>query len=193
MSKKEINDYTVFYQLDLDNEAIYRTVVEEQLLMENCALFDQFRIVLEKKESGESNREWLLQELVIVDFTNVYKKMTDMKEDFVEKLISNGFIMNYKAREVRMLPFDKSGNMSRKCRLSFINAERLDVMNERLNLGIDFSKISLQLSKYYAYRGLYLSTAKRIQNELLKLTPEMLIIINDNQDKEYYSYMPMYI
>ena len=174
------NTYNISYQLNLDNPAIYGQVVEEQLVMENCALFDQFQIVLKKKNTKESIRDWLLQELTIVDFTNIYKKKHDISETAIEQLITNGFIMHYMDKEIHMLPFDKSGNMSRKCRLSFINAEYLEVMNERLNLGIDFGKIHLQLSKYYAYRGLYLSTAKRISNALLKLTPDDLIVIDDD-------------
>ena len=118
--------------------------------MENCALFDQFNIVLNKEECKEEVRDWLLQEFVIVDFTQIYKEKSDVPDTFVEKLITNGFVMHYMDKEIHMLPFDKSGNMSRKCRLSFINAEYLEVMNERLNLGIDFGKISLNLSKYYA-------------------------------------------
>lgn len=186
--KTKVNKHTVSYKIDLDQSAIYGAVVEEQLQMENCALFDQFQIVLKEDECQESIREWLLQEFVIVDFTHIYKKKTDIPENFIESLITDGFLMQYKDREVHMLPFDKSGNMSRKCRLSFINAEYLQIMNERLNLGIDFTQIALNLSKYYAYRGLYLSTAKRIQNELLKITPETLVVVDDQINMKFSHY-----
>lgn len=191
IQKKTMNGYDISYQIDLDGKVIYGMVVEEQLFMENCALFDQFQIILKKECVDEAVRDWLLPELVIVDFTNIYKKSRDISEDSsietsTEALITNGFLMKYQEKEIHMLPFDKSGNMSRKCRLSFINAERLDGMNERLNLGIDFSKIPLKLSKYYAYRGLYLSTAIRMEHELLKITPESIIVINDKQDRDSY-------
>lgn len=52
-------------------------------------------------------------------------------------------------------------------------------MNERLNLGIDFSKIKVILSKYYAYRGLYLSSFRRISHFEFKLTSETLVIMKD--------------
>lgn len=185
--KKRISGYEVTYWVDLDKNAIYGAVVEEQLLMENCALFDQFQIVLKKEgEPDVGIRERLLQEFAIVDFTNIYKGTTDIPESFAKALITSGFIMKYRDKEIHMLPFDKSGNMSRKCRLSFIHAEHLDSMNERLNLGIDFGRVKVNLSKYYAYRGLYLSTARRIDPILLKITPETLVVINDNQDREYY-------
>lgn len=191
MQKKTMKGCDISYQIDLDKKSIYGMVVEEQLLMANCALFDQFRVVLNKEYENEAVSDWILPELVIVDFTNIYQKKREISEDSVvetatEDLITNGFIMKYHEKEIHMLPFDKSGNMSRKCRLSFINAERLDSMNERLNLGIDFGKIPLKLSKYYAYRGLYLSTATRIESELLPITPESLIVINDNQERMLY-------
>lgn len=188
LSPIQLGDYNISYQIDLNQNAIYGLVVEEQLLMENCALFDQFQIVLGKEDCTESIREWLIQEFVIVDFTNIYKDTSDIPEYLIEDLISNGFLMRYNGREMHMLPFDKSGNMSRECKLSFINAEYLEIMNERLNLGIDFGKIALNLSKYYSYRGLYLSTAKRIQNEMLTLTPETLIIVDDNLEKDFFNY-----
>lgn len=182
------DDYSISYQINLDQKSTYGFVVDEQLIMENCALFDQFQIYLNKGGSSEEIREWLLNEFVIVDFMEIYKEYSDISETLVENIVTNGFLMKYRDREVHMLPFDKSGNMSRKCRLSFINAEYLEIMNERLNLGIDFSKIALNLSKYYAYRGLYLSTATRIPNELLTITPETLVIVNDNLEKKLINY-----
>ena len=80
-----------------------------------------------------------------------------------------------------MVAFDKSGNMSRKSRISFIDATYYDALNERLNLGMDFKIIQIQESKYYAYRGLYLSSAKRIENEKLTITPETLVVIQDER------------
>ena len=92
--KKRISGCEVSYRADLDKKAIYGAVVEEQLLMENCALFDQFQIVLKKEDKpDEGIREWLLQEFAIVDFTNIYKGTTDIPEDFVKSLITGGFII----------------------------------------------------------------------------------------------------
>lgn len=54
--KIKVNKHTVSYKIDLDQTAIYGAVVEEQLQMENCALFDQFQIVLKKEECQESIR-----------------------------------------------------------------------------------------------------------------------------------------
>ena len=164
------DDYTITYKINLEHTSMYELVVDEQLVMDNCALFDQFKLYLDKDETEEL-REWLLNEFAIVDFSGIYKGISRASKKNVEKLITNGFLMKYQDKEVHMLPFDKSGNMSRKSRLSFINAERLVAMNERLNLGIDFSKIPVKLSKYYAYRGLYLSTAQRVEHGIIDITP----------------------
>ncbi|MCR4686744.1 MAG: hypothetical protein K5659_04180 [Lachnospiraceae bacterium] len=51
-------------------------------------------------------------------------------------------------------------------------------IDKRLNLGIDFYGINLALSKFYAYRGLYLSTSKRIDG-FKKLDKETIIVIPD--------------
>ena len=51
-------------------------------------------------------------------------------------------------------------------------------IDKRLNLGIDFYGIDLALSKFYAYRGLYLSTSKRISG-FKELNQDTVIIVPD--------------
>lgn len=50
-------------------------------------------------------------------------------------------------------------------------------LDRRLNLGIDFHGLTLALSKFYAYRGLYLSTSTRIEG--LDLSAKTVIVIPD--------------
>jgi hypothetical protein len=90
-----------------------------------------------------------------------------------------------------MVAFDKSGNMSRKSRISFIDATYFDALNERLNLGMDFSKIEVLESKYYAYRGLYLSSAERIKHKRFEITPETLIVLQDERKSPKNSNKPI--
>lgn len=49
-----------------------------------------------------------------------------------------------------------------------IDATYYDALNERLNLGMDFKEIKVYESKYYAYRGLYLSSSSRIEHKELR-------------------------
>ena len=63
----------------------------------------------------------------------------------------------------RFVPFDKSSNMSRDSRISFIDEDIKDKMEPRLTLDITFPQCNL--SKYYAYRGLYLSDGIRVEQK----------------------------
>ena len=64
--------------------------------------------------------------------------------------------------ERRFVAFDKSSSMARNCCITFIDAAYKDEMDERLLLGLPFRSIPMVLSKFYAYRGLYLTSATRI-------------------------------
>ena len=62
-------------------------------------------------------------------------------------------------------------------------------LNLRLNLGIDFHGIDLSFSKFYAYRGLYLSDSKRIAK--IDLNEDTVIVLPDklpNSSKHYDDY-----
>lgn len=170
------------YTVNLDKNSIYSAVVDELLTMDSCAIFDQLMLVLEQKATNEIN-DSLLNELVIVDFTEIYKKKSsNLIKSKAQHIIESGFLIKSGDTQIHMLPFDKSGNMSRNCRISFINDERLDEMNKRLNLEIDFSNIAVNLSKYYAYRGLYLSTATRIEHPDFVINPKTFIVLDDKID-----------
>ena len=78
-----------------------------------------------------------------------------------------------------MIEFDKSGNMSRHSRISFIDENYYAGLNTRLNLGMDFSKIPVKDSKYYSYRGLYLSSSKRINHKKLIIDADTIVVLHD--------------
>ena len=84
------------------------------------------------------------------------------------------------------VPFDKSQSMARDGKIYFINKDILPAVTERLSLGINFRQIPLILSKYYAYRGLYLSSATRIElpkdkdgGENFVLNEETVVVLKD--------------
>ena len=84
-------------------------------------------------------------------------------------------------RKINFVPFDKSSSMARDCKMTFVDKRLKGDMDTRLQLGIDFEKISLSQSKYYAYRGLYLTTAQRIEkNDSFRLNAETVIVMNDD-------------
>ncbi|MBP3241451.1 MAG: hypothetical protein J6M92_13065 [Oribacterium sp.] len=180
---------------DTRNRYYYQQVVKQTADFDECPLYHQ---ILKSKTFEKSNADikdrddWLLDKLVILDMSRIFRgqafagnedsKRSEKPQEKVKVLMEEGLdIIFEKGRKAHMFPFDKSGNMSRKSRITFINEDYYDELNERLNLGIDFSKISVTLSKYYAYRGLYLTSSKRIVSNELKITPETLVILKDER------------
>ena len=199
------------YAIYLINKALCRHVIKQEEDMEDCPVFYQFYKEIERRcgrdEKFEITNTTLLDKMLVMDFDNIFMSFDESADDSVKgykesllecakDIIENGFYI-YEVESdmpVHMVAFDKSGNMSRKSRISFIDATYYDALNDRLNLGMDFSQIEVQESKYYAYRGLYLSSSKRIENQDFDITPETLVVIQDerkdpkNPDKSITGY-----
>ena len=199
------------YAIYLVNKALCRHVIKQEEDMEECPVFHQFYKEIESRcsedEKFEITSTTLLNKMLVMDFDNIFMFFDESASDSVKgyreslqesakDIIENGFDIYAEESDtpVHMVAFDKSGNMSRKSRISFIDENYYDALNERLNLGMDFSGIEIQESKYYAYRGLYLSSSKRIEHEDFDITPETLVIIQDerkdpkNPDKSITGY-----
>ena len=199
------------YAIYLVNKALCRHVIKQEEDMEECPVFHQFYKEIESRcsedEKFEITSTTLLNKMLVMDFDNIFMFFDESASDSVKgyreslqesakDIIENGFDIYAEESDtpVHMVAFDKSGNMSRKSRISFIDENYYDALNERLNLGMDFSGIEIQESKYYAYRGLYLSSSKRIEHEDFDITPETLVIIQDerkdpkNSDKSITGY-----
>ena len=118
----------------------------------------------------------------------------------VDKLLSDGFTIRYPdpekgeeyAEEINYVPFEKSSSMARQSEITFIDERYLEKMNERLLLGMDYIieangknglDIKTSLSKYFAYRGLYLTDATRAEvfdtDEDYVLDEKTVIIIDE--------------
>ena len=183
------------YVIYLINKALCRLVIKQEEDMEECPVFYQFYKEIErrygKNEKFEITSTTLLNKMLVMDFDNIFMFFDESASDSVKgyreslqesakDIIENGFDIYAEESDtpVHMVAFDKSGNMSRKSRISFIDENYYDALNERLNLGMDFSGIEIQESKYYAYRGLYLSSSKRIEHEDFDITPETLVVVN---------------
>ena len=186
------------FKLDF-SDPVHSYVVTLEITREDCPLFHQIYEVLKKKQgsSFQVTEKTLYDKFLIVDFQDIFlsfDKSSDPKwklkdQEFLQKdaqdLIEHGFDLYFpdSDKAVHMSAFDKSGNMTRHSRISFIDETLYDELNLRLNLGIDFfgNKIKITESKYYAYRGLYLSSSKRIDSEKLRLTPETFVVVQDER------------
>lgn len=108
--------------------------------------------------------------LIFVDFGSVNNFGNN---ECTEKLFGKGFNIDYgEGNIIKYVPFEKSASQSRNKIMGFIDAELFYGLKKRLNLEINFNDIfiptehtkdyqisttGVQLSKLYAYRGLYLS------------------------------------
>ena len=186
------------YAIYLINKALCRLVIKQEEDMEECPVFYQFYKEIErrygKNEKFEITGTTLLNKMLVMDFDNIFmpfdesasesvKDYKELLQECAKDIIENGFDIYAEESDipVHMVAFDKSGNMSRKSRISFIDENYYYALNERLNLGMDFSQIEIQESKYYAYRGLYLSSSKRIERQDFYITPETLVVIQDER------------
>ena len=199
------------FKLYLENYSLRRYVIKQEEEREDCALFYQFCKEIEsvwrdkEKQSFKRTDKILYDKLVIVDFGKIFHpldkenagawKIENQKIllNDSKDLVKNGFDMYFEGFEnpVHMVAFDKSGSMSRNSRISFIDEDFYEGLNTRLNLGMDFSKISVIESKYYAYRGLYLSSSKRVKHPKFVINPETIVIIKDVRTKRDNPEMPV--
>ena len=202
---KEIEEDQKCFTLKYANRALYKLAVQQENEMEDCPLFYQFFKEIEKSWNSQPNDEpfkitntTLLDKFVIVDFGDIFLPLDEIlafpgqkerHEDYLENakdIVENGFDIYFENHEkpVHMIAFDKSGNMSRHSRIFFIDENYYAGLNTRLNLGMDFSKIPVKESKYYSYRGLYLSSSKRINHKKLIIDADTIVVLHDVRKDE---------
>ena len=214
--KQEDNNWKVLYQFDLSEKSLDgREIILSEAAHEDNALFYQIRKCLEEttKITGENDKNLLRETLIFIDFKKVFqgknfdsnnfedfhsKKPDDLKDtNGLEYRLrwlfqpGNGIQLSFDGVNWKtFVPFDKSGNMARSSLISFIDKTLKEQIDKRLLLDIDFSNIKVISSKYYAYRGLYLSTGFRIEqrtelNPNLILDHESVIVIPDKRNEVY--------
>lgn len=202
---KEIAENQKCFTLKYTNRALYKLVVQQENETEDCPLFHQFFKEIEKSWNLRTNDEpfritntTLFDKFVIVDFGDIFLPLDEISsfpgqkerhEDYLENakdIVENGCDIYFKNHEkpVHMIAFDKSGNMSRHSRISFIDENYYAGLNTRLNLGMDFSKIPVKESKYYSYRGLSLSSSKRINHKKLIIDANTIVVLHDVRKDE---------
>ena len=191
--QKRSDEQDKLYRFDMTRKQLVTSVVKQVEMMDTCPLFDQ--LLMLREENGEAIYEIddlgqniaLYRHLVMMDFDQIFLSGMGKKEESkagkmlaaAKDLIEHGFVIHFPDQDVHLVAFDKSGNMTRNGCISFIDSKYVQKMNERLNLGMDFSKIPVILSKIYAYRGLYLSSSVRVKHEKLKLDAESIVVMKD--------------
>jgi len=193
----------ICYELDFADMRARRAVTKSTDLFDDTALFYQIREVLRSADiRTRKGEDALVETLFFVDFEQLFGRMqvsearvlTDTykeeeldavtgkinEEYLIKTLIEDGFSVRYTDGSViEYVAFDKSNSMSRNSKMSFVDRRIAEPVSRRLNLDICFDAMHMTLSKYYAYRGLYLTTADRVVCEELELNAETVVVIND--------------
>lgn len=139
---KGIGEGQKCFTLDYANRVLYKLVVQQENETEDCPLFHQFFKEIEISWNAQANNEpfkitntTLFDKFVIVDFGDIFLPLDEAlafpghkerHEDYLENakdIVENGFDIYFENYEnpVHMIAFDKSGNMSRHSRISFID------------------------------------------------------------------------
>lgn len=163
------------------------------------ALFYQIVSVLSVPMDSKDD-SLLKDKILFLDFSELFKSSArhiTTAEDFysparhddllaLEKIFdpNGGLEVTFDGKKnTRFVAFDRSSSMTKKSRISFLASDIREKINERLTLGIDFSSIPVDISKYYSYRGLYLSSGYRINPNDVHLDQENIIVIPDADEK----------
>lgn len=107
-----------------------------------------------------------------------FKNESITDTETIRLMFQNGIQIKFTAdgEEKTFVPFDKSQSMARNSKITFIDESLQADINRRLLLGHD--KIGpFSPSKFYAYKGLYLSSGQRITDKELVLNEETVIVI----------------
>ena len=206
------------YKLDLSNLAVYDSVISNVQIYPDTAFFYQSRCAA----CVDNKKDALLDLILFLDCKGVFStnnecavkkgKKNEAKKErknsiqkYAESIFVNGIKIRFNKNEEYnlFLPFDKSGSMSREARITFVSTKSIygepfrKRLDERICLGINFADMKgIIASKFYAYRGLMLTAAKRIElcsllgsdisdNELkdiAKKLASLIIVINTGKD-----------
>lgn len=135
-------------------------------------LFRQIRLI-----TGDNDK--FNQYLIFVDCKGAQNK--DKREE-LRNLFYNGFFLNGKHFEIS----ERSSSMVRYQTLSFVDSDIAEELNKRVSMDIKINKTVL--SKYYAYRGLLLSSCHHIEYWYpeIVIVPDYFRTIKDQKIKYAY-------
>lgn len=194
-------------QLQLDRELVlldadlFQSVSEYRI----SALLYQIQ-----QELKNRTQEFALnQALFFVDFGDFFRWRSNEHSQQFARLMQQGFTAAWVTEGhtehtgIHYVPFEKSQSQAKDCVISFIREDLFLPVRKRLDLSIYFGDTAYEnaedvlfhpahgyavsmppLSKLYAYRGLYLTEATRLEGEEIEslLTSERIIVLPDVSD-----------
>lgn len=204
VKQDESGNYKVEFKYDLSNKnPMGRDIISSEDTFSDNALFFQLRKILKVDSKLEVDQSLMHSTLIFIDFkdvfSNEYGKVwssvqwplnTPAKNDLLKEealpyrmqiLFKDGLFLSFDGENFKnFVPFDKSSSMARDCQITFIDSQIKKTLDKRLMLDMNFIGKELVLSKFYAYRGLYLSSASRIKiDSKFPLNEETVIVLKD--------------
>lgn len=198
--RSDDGNYKVVFKYDLSGEnPISRDIILSEDVFADNALFFQLRKILTADSKVEVDENFLRSSLVFVDMKKIFDKdwssvklptKTPSKDKILtddalpkrmEWLFEDGLNLSFDGKNFkRFVPFDKSSSMAKDCQITFVDSQIKNALDKRLMLDINFGAISLVLSKFYAYRGLYLSAGYRVESSpKFFLNEETVVVLKD--------------
>lgn len=162
-----------------------RLYVESVGQQDDGALLSQLRLLLPELNASafcEDDGDLIRYTFFLVDFS---KTIRGGSFGAFSPVFRKGISIRIDGEDepVVFLPFEKSANMARRSAISFVDARLYDVIGERLMNGMTVRRANL--SKLYAYRGLSLSAARRVELGFGALSEESVVVIDDDVHAEY--------
>ena len=156
------------------------------------ALFFQTMCVLRGDDFTEPDDGALITDLSDVIFymnfdrvfdRNASPKHLERQRKAEDMFRPDGVWLDFGSGEHRYLAFERSGNMSRQGRLSFIRSDLYESVRRRIMM--DMTIRECQLSKPYAYNGLMLSSGVRVDGVDID-RPHRVIVVDDLTRTEHF-------
>ena len=175
------------YHYNLNPKAVDQCLVSSATHEQDSnALFFQILSEIHGKRFQETVTEEINEELSEIIFYMNFQKVFDTKglrqrEKIRQKKAEcmfrpEGITLDFGSGSHRYLAFERSGNMSRESRLSFIREDFYESIRKRIMLDLDIKRC--QLSKLYAYNGLMMSSGTRIDGIGIEKNHRVIVVDN---------------
>ena len=116
-----------------------------------------------------------------MNFEGIFDRSNAMRRKKAEAMFHpKGVVLDLGDGVHRYLAFERSGNMSRQSRLSFLREDLYEAVRRRIMLDMKIGKC--QLAKLYAYNGLMLSGGVRVDDIGID-RPGRVIVVEDIKKK----------
>lgn len=174
------------YAFDLDRSATSRCMsFSSNHEQEGNALFYQIMCELYGDSFEESDTETVIPDLSTVifymNFEGIFDRSNAIRRKKAEAMFRpEGVSLDLGDGSYRYLAFERSGNMSRQSRLSFLREDLYEAVRRRIMLDMKIGKC--QLAKLYAYNGLMLSSGVRVDDIGID-RPSRVIVVEDIKKK----------